>query len=454
MKNRQLPGIVVVISEKDLMEEAPREQSKTQTKKLNEERKRELLVNLNALINEGGGSLCLHVENSHMLGKFDQIVNVAMAALVPDDTLFQDNFERHVDDKNHIIFRVKQRRRLLSTYSFNTKISHDKGSEDPTHGQMRQFMNREEGEDDETRADDRTEDYTFKKDREVEVEVKRRRRKVQSVFQESVSIQAKKIPKTFPHSADRGLKIADLFFDTKPESRGIFLPKYITAFSKLRRGGSIFLGLYEESMEVPKWSPVKESEKNELLSFKKPEYNLWKDDDVYLIAKENPPGKDTVHTGLFISQGITLTKTEQRHFRDQIKTMIKEIMYWHPHQFPGDESRSGTGEATATVFQPPVDVKFHPVENGSQTNSAGAGPQKVHRVCQPGDPTIQSQDPAELVVVEINVLHYPGVAFLDSKGPEAFHFPKKDEDGTVELERMGLDLWFEKIKECNADLED
>jgi hypothetical protein len=42
--------------------------------------------------------------------------------LVPDATLFSDNYERTIEDEEHVGIRVKARDRPLSTKDFKTKV--------------------------------------------------------------------------------------------------------------------------------------------------------------------------------------------------------------------------------------------------------------------------------------------------------------------------------------------
>jgi len=279
MKHSQLPGIAVVFEKDDLID-LPSGKSKAK-REVRERKKTEFLINLNALLNDGGGVMCLHVKDPHMLGAFEQSVNLAMAALVPDDTMFEDNFERHLKDKNHVIFRVIQNSRPLSTYSFNTKVSYDKGLENPTHGQMKYYLKRKWDED-EASAGTNTNDYTFKEGEEVKVP--------SGVFQENMNIQAKTIPDAVRGENEKISKLVTEFFDK--DNWSTYLPKYITAFSKLKRGGSILLGVSEHKDKVLKWTRVDQSEKNELLTLHKPEFDLWKDKDgLYFVATDSPEAK-------------------------------------------------------------------------------------------------------------------------------------------------------------------
>ena len=400
MKQRQLPGIAVVFEKDDLID-LPSGKSKAK-REVRERKKTEFLTNLNALLNDGGGVMCLHVKDPHLLGAFEQSVNLAMAALVPDDTMFEDNFERYLKDKNHVIFRVIQNSRPLSTYSFNTKVSYDKGLENPTHGQMKYYLKRKWDED-EAPADTNTNDYTFKEGEEVKVP--------SGVFQENMNIQAKTIPDAVRGENEKISKLVTEFFDK--DNWSTYLPKYITAFSKLKRGGSILLGVSEHKDEVLKWTRVDQSEKNELLTLHKPEFDLWKDKDgLYFVATGSPEAKGNAQTVEFRCQGIVLTREEQEELSRCIKSKVKDEMLWEP------VGESSTGSRTPG-FQPPVEVQFLPVEGG----------------------------PADLVVVEVVVRHYKGVAFWDGDGPTAYYVQTRNADGTFSLGIMSTEDWFEKCRE-------
>ena len=400
MKQRQLPGIAVVFEKDDLID-LPSGKSK-EKREVRKGKKKEFLTNLNALFNDGGGFMCLHVKNPHMLGAFEQSVNMAMADLVPDDTMFEDNFERHLKDKNHVIFRVIQNSRPLSTYSFNTNVSYDKGLEKPTHGQMKYYLKKKWDEDEEP-AGTNTNDYTFKEGEEVKVP--------SGVFQENMNIQAKTIPDAVRGENEKISKLVTEFFDK--DNWSTYLPKYITAFSKLKRGGSILLGVSEHKDEVLKWTRVDQSEKNELLTLHKPEFDLWKDKDgLYFVATDSPEAKGNAQTVEFRCQGIVLTREEQEELSRCIKSKVKDEMLWEP------VGESSTGSRTPG-FQPPVEVQFLPVEGG----------------------------PADLVVVEVVVRHYKGVAFWDGDGPTAYYVQTRNADGTFRLGIMSTEDWFEKCRE-------
>ena len=400
MKQRQLYGTTVVFEKDDLID-LPSGNSK-EKKEIKEGKKKEFLTNLNALFNDGGGIMCLHVKDPHMLGAFEKSVNLAMAALVPDDTMFEDNFERHLKDKNHVIFRVKQNSRPLSTFSFNTKVSYDKGVETPTHGQMKYYL-KKKWDEDEAPAGTNTNDYRFRKGDEVKVP--------SGVFQENMNIQAKTIPGTVRGKNEKISKLVTEFFNKDNWSK--YLPKYITGFSKLRRGGSILLGVTEHKDEVLKWTRVEEPEKTELLTLHKPEFDLWKDKNgLYLVATGSPEAKENAETGEFRCQGIVLTKEEQEELSERIKRKVRDEMLWEP------VGESSTGSRTPG-FQPPVEVQFLPVEGG----------------------------PADLVVVEVVVHQYKGVVFWDRDGPTAYYVQTWNQDGTFSLGIMSTEDWFEKCRE-------
>ncbi|KAK7088849.1 uncharacterized protein [Littorina saxatilis] len=421
MTIKQLPGQTLVISAEDLMEELGSQFSKKITKKLKREKEKKFLKNLNALMNTGGGILCLHVENPHMLGSFEESVNLAMASLISDNTTFPENFERHLKDDNHVIFRVKQKERPLSTVSFQTKISYDKGVEDATHGQMRHLlMPKEREEDSKQPAHTKlTYEYKFREGEEVKVKVtnaKGNPTKVKEVvYQESRNAQAKKIPKppVGRTAAEKVETLTEPFFN-EDNYPGTFLPRYFAAFSKLEAGGSILLGVEEEKIKLPKWTEVPAAERENLLTFKNPGLTLWtytkEDAAQYIFGQECPLEQIEKKTGVFNCQGVKLNPQEQDCLREDIRQKAKNMMYWHCGLF-AEQSTPGSHSPS---FQPPVQVKFHQVEN----------------------------DP-DLVVPEIIVEEYKGMAFIGTEGPEAYYI----QSDTSNVKRMKMDEWFELYKE-------
>lgn len=229
-----------VLSPLDFIKETvhPEGMSRKQEQKRKKESVSRFLQIINALLNEGGGIVCVHTSTPHLLGLFDEAVDEHLLSLIPDDTFFDDNFERHYRDTKHVIFRVRPRRRPFSTYDFNTKVSTDKGLVDPTHGQMRYFLK----ELSQTHPDQQGNEILgqnislrFTEDSEVEVSIGN----TDIVFQEDAGTQAKKLSLKSKGNQEQWT-YEDILSCFEEKKR---LQKYITAFSKRQTGGSIYWGV-------------------------------------------------------------------------------------------------------------------------------------------------------------------------------------------------------------------
>ena len=301
----QLPGMTFVL-DSVLLESLAATGKEHLQRRINA--RADFLKIVNALLNEGGGIICVHAVDLHLLGKFDEAVNSHMAKLIPDDSPYHENFERHAKGKNHVIIRVKTKARPLSTCYFHTKIALDKGVEDPTHGQLRYLLQKRE---DDEESSGQSVSFAFTEDSEVEIMVD----KEDSVFQESMNIQAKAIAddksSSPPSCQDKGnaddkSKLAP-FFD---KSKNTYLPRYVSAQTKLKRGGSVFLGIKEDSS-----------------------------------------------SGTFTSKGIVWNRDDVQDFLLQ---QIKKNTFWYPDQL---QREAGQAEGQQD-FQPPVQVVFHAVQGG------------------------------------------------------------------------------------------
>ncbi|KAL8624033.1 hypothetical protein ACOMHN_041623 [Nucella lapillus] len=394
MQNKQFPGKSFIIEDEDILS-VPTDVGKKKRKEIKAKRANRFLKRINAFMNEGCGMICLHLKDPHMLGHFEQTVNPRMADLIPDDTPFHDNFERHILGKNHVIFRVKPTSGMLSTFCFNSKISLDCGVEDPTQGQMRYLMKHKR---DPATDDKHKFSFNFTRGQNVKVEIEKvgeNGTKEESVFQECKSIQAKSVPKIQGSFCDI---LKSVFFEK--DKMGTFLPKYISAFSKLPRGGSIFLGIKEAKIETPKWTRVEKTEKNQLLTLHNPNFDLWKDKDgQYLIAENSPVGK-ALEPGEFKCEGIKLTQEERETLPERVKQLIKKNMLW-----------------CAGGPQPHVGVEYHRVE-GTDGSEA-------------------------LFVVEFQVHRYQGMGFFEP-GPIAYRISKGAEG--EHTEKMSVEDWCEIIE--------
>ena len=307
----------------------PDGKSKEQKKKLKQEKVPDFLKIINAMLNEGHGILCVHTSTPHLLGPFDEAVNKRMFSLIPDDTLFDDNFERHFKDKEHVIFRVRPRRRPFSTCCFNTKLSTDTGLVDPTPGQMRYFLKKQsethpDQQDSEIPEQDTT--LIFTEGEEVKVSIGN----TDIVFQESIRTQAKQMPQMSEGDRKKWSYGNILrFFEEKNR-----LQKYITAFSKLKTGGSIFWGVSEQKEENKNWTEMNMTPKQTQLlqSFDQPALKLYKDkkqEHVYHIASESQvPTTGGQKTGEFRCQGIHPEGQDVNDFANRLIRDMKIKMLW------------------------------------------------------------------------------------------------------------------------------
>nr|KAG5685185.1 hypothetical protein BaRGS_011083 [Batillaria attramentaria] len=188
------------------------------------------------------------------------------------------------------------------------------------------------------------------------------------------------------------------------------LPQYISAFAKIRSGGSIFLGVMEE--DKPKlWIQVQSAEVDGLFTVHDSDFKVWKENEgnedskmVYHVAREDAvPDKKTKPSGKFMCQGVCLTKNEQKLFRKKIQEKIRTDMLWLGLSKPIN----------------PVTIHFHGVENG----------------------------PADMCVIEIQVDFFHGVAFHHNKGPVSY----KCFGPTGQIEQIQLEVW---VHENGGTMED
>ncbi|KAK7496380.1 hypothetical protein BaRGS_00012302, partial [Batillaria attramentaria] len=262
---------------------------------------------LNARINAGGGTVCVHIDKPHRLGSFDEKIDDRMMELIPDDSLFSQNFERHyLPDKKHVLFRVIPRpRHYLSTLNFNTTQSLNKGLSELTHGQMRSYLKELKSRTPAPESPGAEPEVTLKFERKKEVMIVKGKDEVH--FQESICMQAKSVDEKLALPGGNAHRIVDLakyFWEGTSKS----LPHYISAFTKLTKGGSVYFGVSE--------------------------------------GKGTGDHND-VATGSFICDGVELNDRDCEDLKKLILRYVREKMMW----IPGLEEHCN-----------PVDVKFHEVK--------------------------------------------------------------------------------------------
>ena len=374
---------------------------------------------MNALLNEGWGAVYVHFKDPFQLGRFDEAVDQKMLKLIPDDTFFHENFERHYHDDHHVIFRVIQRKRPMSTLSFNTRILTDTGFTEPTHGQIREFFSRTRKIAKQKRKLDQqhetpvsSERLIFIKDRVVVIETTDENSKTkQNPFQESMRAQAKGVKKELCSKTGQQL-VTDLVTYCLDD---LSTHSYMSAFSKLPTGGSLYIGVYEEKKEADKWTIMDMPEIcHHLHILGNPRLKLFKDkkeEDVYHIATDTKvPTLTQMKSGKFKPAGVMLTLSEQANFKKELLAGLKrKIKMVAAASFCPQQS----GARNAETEQEPIDVKFHNVQ-GTDT-----------------------------FVIEIHSDKFSGACFTDPAGPLAYRciFP---ESGPVETEPFPIDVWFAK----------
>ena len=375
---------------------------------------------MNALLNVGSGAVCIHIADPFRLGFFDEAVNQKMLKLIPDDTLFHENFERHYHDDNHVIFRVIQRERPFSTHSFNTRVLTDTGFTDPTHGQIRHFLSRmTEATGQKRKAENRkqravpSEKLTFEKDEAVLIEKTDENGKKKSIpFQESMGAQAKAIKNEI--FRERGQQLVSGLVSYCLDDLGAH--NYMSAFSKLPTGGSLYIGVFEEKKEEKKWKEINVPEIcSKLDRLGNPDLKLFEDKkekDLYHIATDTKvPTSTHKKSGVFKPAGVKLTSEQQANFKQELLSGLQRKMKMEPAASFHPLNPGASEEATGSR---PIDVKFHKVK---------------------GDGTL---------VVEIRAENFNGVYFTDPAGPKAYHCICP-ETGPVKTELFSVKKWIERV---------
>lgn len=380
---------------------------------------------VNVLMNQGGGVIYIHSAQD-LLGFWDDQVDEDLMNMVPDDTLFQQNFERHMLNDKHVAFRVKPRDSagIVSTRDFKSKVSLNKGLVDPNHGQMRHLIRNFQSTYDKSMDDDSDrlsfDPKTFNRGKKVS-------------FHESLSMQAKVVDARKLEKAtgrDTASKLLNYWW------KELKLPKYIAAFSKQPNGGSFFLGLREEKIEKGTRWKLMESMTG-LGPVFGTERQFWEDDknegdrQVFHLAKmEHVPTYET-KTGLFVCEGVRLSKSDHTNLEEKMKQQLKTHMLWYP--------------GLRSDFSP-VSLDFHEVtENSDNNNDADSGNYNAGNrrgSSAWGSGRRQYNEVTGLYVVEARVQSYNGICFQDQYGPEAYTFDYPDNPAQAQVVAMPMENWI------------
>ena len=239
------------------------------------------MIAVNALVNKKGGYIIIHSPHDHLVGKFDQQVDDSLKRLIPDQSSYHSYFSRYItDDGKHVVYRVKPKsgRRPLSILKYHTMVSLNCCVLEPTQGEFQNLLTEasltadeeeesdeddsdeddsdeddsDEDDSDEDDSDDEDDDSDGEDDSEHEEDdrmegfmtnlVKGKRIMFGSVpFQEDIRTQAK-CPENAKKSDTNGIQglLTKLWNNFK-------ITHYISAFSKVRYGGSIYVGVKEKS---------------------------------------------------------------------------------------------------------------------------------------------------------------------------------------------------------------
>ncbi|XP_070177737.1 uncharacterized protein [Littorina saxatilis] len=235
---------------------------------------------MNALLNDGKGIAVLHLQNPYKLADFDEQVDEVMDKMIPDSTLLKDNFTRHFFDNIHVIFSVVERdRSLISTLHLHTKVPWNWSIRDIRHDQMLNLV-RQRASDEPSESCKTLQLYQFDLGKEFRIPG------TVGVFVESFGLQAKSVPKNNPNFPNPVVWISAL--------EGGRLAEYISAFTQLATGGSVFFGVAEEKV---------------------------------------PNSEDK--TGKYVCEGVLLRgRNTKEALRAAIENTVKQEMLWLSHLAP------------------------------------------------------------------------------------------------------------------------
>ncbi|KAK7105918.1 uncharacterized protein [Littorina saxatilis] len=363
---------------------------------------------INSFLNGRGGEIIIHANDHNHIDVFDQKIDEKLQALVPDDALYQEVYERYFIDKNHVEFRVIPRsaQKPHSTWDFRTKFSVNKGIVDPSHGHMLHLF-------DIISAAAHIPSVSlasrgtpcFKYDEQVCITIG----SVEKPLHENISTQFKAFGA-----------------DCKQENIKMYCwdisKAYISAFSKIVGGGSVYIGVTEESEPDYKWTEISDSSKipTDVGSFSVDPnggFKLWKEEledqegnayIVYHTAKpEHVPIKEK-KTGKLIVKGVDLkagTQEEIDAFIQGVKTFVetnvKREMMWIGQKAPGSR----------------VTVSFHSVHGAPNNNH---------------------------YVIEIKIDYYHGLCFRHPSGP--LLFTTDMQNGEIKKIEVGAKAWKERYE--------
>ena len=229
---------------------------------------------VNILLNGVGGSVVIHSNNHSLLEKFDQKVDVILIGLISDGSMYHDVYERFYSDDAHLLYRIKPcaRTKPYSTLDFKTKMSISRGKQVFSYAQMSVWLKKLSAEPNDSSESANEGHMEFINGEEVFI-IKDNERES---FQESTTIQAKSLK-------------TEKYKRAKHCWKNMELNEYISAFTKIRGGGSVYIGVVED----------------------------------YGITK-----KHRVKTVKFITEPIQLTEEERVRFFRGIRERVENKLKW------------------------------------------------------------------------------------------------------------------------------
>ena len=338
--------------------------------------------------------MVIHTRNPHLLERFDMKVDDKLSAMIPDGSLFHQVYERSFFNATHLVYRVKplSRKRPFSTMDFKTYIPQSTGKKVITHSQMAMMISELCQKAESLVSSDSEAEIIFHNGDEV---LLRKKHGIEP-FQESFNLQAKSVTQSDSMTKH---ELTDKCWR--------FLAPYVSCFTKIEGGGSVYFGVSEDKRSSPMWELTKQNVVNLTESGEESKRKLRKDVtetevDIH-VAKEGKVKEQ--NSGKFLARPITLPERDREDFRQAILTKVKTDLKW----------------VGAAKPQNPVQVRFHPVTNA----------------------------PQDQCVIEIKVNYYHGICFYSKTGPESFRC-KLQASGTISLppvEQIGFSDWINSFKQ-------
>ncbi|KAK7099186.1 uncharacterized protein [Littorina saxatilis] len=426
---------------------------------------RELFRMVNALLNGGGGVLYMHV-TPNMLHFLDEQIDDVFTKLIPDGSLFKDNFERDVhEDQCHVILRVKPRDRPLSTLDFKTKASSNKGLTEITHLQMRQLIRKTDLSSPPQQAlpspptpppqqqqrpqQDKPAPNTPFAEKRSFADTFTQGARING-FHENKSVEAKSVKHNVDKTKDGGALACHAWTELK-------LPERVTAFSKEEDGGSYFLGIGEEQQDPElTWKEVDLAGMNWNGRTGWVAKNTNEEEEIVYLARKDQVPTSQDRTGHFLCEGVPLPTNQhavmEQWLRDKIVGKNEAYDDRSTTRDGGATERGGRrtrGNSTSAnkaedkaqkmmwyppeAFENQVEILFHEVKTSSIDDCESGNSAEQQEAGEASDVT----SGPEVYVIEVSVKPFRGLCFTDPEGPEAYKFPYPDNPEKPKTEDEG-----------------